>query len=141
MEPVYQGKSIFAVVPNHIATGAEYDIAIYPDKVALTYTKSLVPKSITNQFGLIGMLVNKLFSSTGSKEEFTFSLNDIKKMELSTSQMMGMKNKNLMFWNVDPKSATYENITFTLNLKQDEEKIKSAVNNLMQKVDFKEVTV
>lgn len=141
MEPKYQGKQVFAVVPGHEASGAEYDVAIYSDKVTLSFQKSFLPAYMANKHGLIGMLLNKLISSKMKKEEFTVSLGDIKKMELTTSKMMGMTNKSLIFWNVDPSAANYQNSCLTINLRKDEDAIKTAVSDLMKKVDYKEIAV
>ena len=141
MPSTYHADKMFAVAPEHLKTGADYAIDIYEDKVVFEYTKSLLPAAMANQQGIIGMLLNKVLSGSMKKEEFTFSLNGIQKVELATSSVMGQTNKNLMFWNVAPAEATYENIYFTLNIKTDEEGVKKALATLLQKVDYTEISV
>lgn len=141
MSALFHADSMFAVAPEHNKTGANYAIDIFEDNVVFTFKKSLLPEAQARQFGMVGSLLNKFIGSKLPTEEFTFSLKDVKKMELATSSMMGKTNKNLMFWNTDPAKANYENIYFTLNLNEHEAAVKKALAKLMESVPYEEKTL
>lgn len=118
--------------------GGVYDIKIFADKAIFAKKGNSLSG---NQFGLVGMLVAKIFSSVANEEEFTVSLMEIKKIELYENTVMGKKVTSLMFWNIDPQSADYKNIYFSLSLTDETVvKAKEIFKDLITKVEYKEIT-
>ena len=116
------------------------DVVLTSNGIKMTLSKSFTTAAIANKQGLIGILLNKLFSSMMKKEEFEFSFQNVKKITLSTSIVMGRKMHNMMFWNKNSSEANYENIDFSMSPPPKKiAEVKQFLAPLLRKVDFEEL--
>jgi hypothetical protein len=133
---------MFAVVPSDSKNpnGSTYDVNVYDKKVTFKLKKGFAAGYHANQYGLIGMLINKILSKFVSDENFEVSLDGITKIEhYSGTDPMGRQLNNIMFWNTDAASADYKNIYFSLSVPDGEvSAVKDVVKKLISGVKIEE---
>lgn len=135
-----QFNKIYIKLANRPQMEMFKNVTMTKSGVTMTLSKSFTTAAQANRQGLIGILMNKLFSSMMKTEEFEFSFLNVKKVEIASNKISGRLLYSIMFWNVKGTDANYENIDFSISPSDKEiDQVKTFLEPLFTRVEFKEL--
>lgn len=139
----FDGKKIFLTKKNDPNNqGSYYTVNVCGNALKLLKEKQgFMTAAQANQFGLIGILLNKFLSKAfaGTPETSELDLSKITKIEVNTIEMPLFygKIKNTTVWEVSPANATPDNYSCIISLKENElQPFVDAVKTIQPQVQY-----
>lgn len=137
LNAIYTWENFFAVVSKdeQNKTGGNYTIFVLEDEIIFKMSKKILPAYQANKNGILGMLLNNLFSKFLKPSFFSIDLKKIKKIEHAISvDPIGRNINNFMFW--EQEDGDYNNITFSITPMKPKmvDAVKDMINNILPNI-------
>lgn len=142
MESTVTFKQMHAQFPGRKTLETYKDVELNSEGIKMTLVKSFTTASQANQWGVVGILMNKLFTKAMKAETMEFDFHNVKKAELSNKKIMGKQIHNLMLWNCSAAVASYQNIDCILSLEANQlDKVKACLAPVIERSVYSEIDV